>query len=127
MKFDFDNVRPIYLQLVEQLERYIVSGNLKPGDKLPSVRELAMSSKTNPNTVQKALTELENLGLIYTERTNGKYVSTDETLIQKHGEKYAKVLTEKYLDDMTKLGFTIEQAKDYTNKFGGKNERNSKM
>ncbi len=119
MKFDFDNVRPIYLQLVEQLERYIVSGNLKPGDKLPSVRELAISSKTNPNTVQKALTELENLGLIYTERTNGKYVSTDETSIQKHGEKYAKVLTEKYLDDMTKLGFTIEQAKDYLNKFGG--------
>ena len=120
MKFDFDNVRPIYLQLVEQLERYIVSGNLKPGDKLPSVRELAMSSKTNPNSVQKALTELENIGLIYTERTNGKYVSTDETSIQKHGEKYAKVLTEKYLDDMTKLGFTIEQTKNYMNKFGGK-------
>ena len=64
MKFDFDNVRPIYLQLVEQLERYIVSGNLKPGDKLPSVRELAISSKTNPNTVQKALTELDRKSVV---------------------------------------------------------------
>lgn len=118
MKFDFDNVRPIYIQLVEQLERYIISGQLKPGEKLPSVRDLALASKTNPNTVQKALNELEEAKLIRTERTNGKYVSADAKLIASYQEKYAESLSRKYLSDMMKLGITIDVAKDYLNRIG---------
>ena len=70
MNFVFDNDRPIYIQLVEQLQIYIISGKIKSGEKLPSVRELALKTKVNPNTMQKALVELEDLKLIYTERWN---------------------------------------------------------
>ena len=79
MNFIFDNDRPIYIQLVEQLKEYIVSGTFKAGEKLPSVREFAMQIKVNPNTVQKALAEIENQKLIYTERTNGKFVTENKT------------------------------------------------
>ena len=80
---DFDNNIPIYIQLVDKLKIYIISDKIKVGERLPSVRELAMQLKVNPNTVQRALGELENLKLIYTERTNGKYVTTDKNLINK--------------------------------------------
>ena len=69
MKFEFDNNIPIYIQLVEQLKIYIISGKIKPGERLPSVRDLALQTKVNPNTMQKALVELEELNLIYTENT----------------------------------------------------------
>ncbi len=105
MNFVFDNDRPIYIQLVEQLEIYIISGKIKSGGKLPSVRELALKTKVNPNTMQKALVELEDLKLIYTERTNGKYVTKDQKLLDKFKDKYAKDKTQKYIDDMKELGF----------------------
>ena len=82
--FKFDNNTPIYIQLVEQLKIDIISGQLKSGERLPSVRDLALQNKVNPNTMQKALVELEELNLIYTERTNGKYVTEDTKLIEKH-------------------------------------------
>ena len=105
MNFVFDNDRPIYIQLVEQLEIYIISGKIKSGEKLPSVRELALKTKVNPNTMQKALVELEDLKLIYTERTNGKYVTKDQRLLDKFKDKYAKEKTKKYIDEMKELGF----------------------
>ena len=83
MDYIFDNERPIYIQLVEMIRIEIVSGKFKKGQKIPSVRELALIMKVNPNTMQKALVELENEQLIYTERTNGKYVTEDEELIEK--------------------------------------------
>ncbi len=105
MNFVFDNDRPIYIQLVEQLQIYIISGKIKSGEKLPSVRELALKTKVNPNTMQKALVELEDLKLIYTERTNGKYVTKDQKLLNKFKDKYAKEKTKKYIDEMKELGF----------------------
>ena len=75
MNYIFDNERPIYIQLVELIRTDIVSGKYEKGSKLPSVRELALTMKVNPNTMQKALVELENEKLIYTERTNGKYAN----------------------------------------------------
>ena len=81
MEYIFNNDKPIYLQLLENIRIEIVSGILKPGDRLLSVRELALKMKVNPNTLQKALAELENEGLIYTERTNGKFVTNDTNLI----------------------------------------------
>ena len=118
MEFTFDNVRPIYVQLVEQLEKYIVNGKLKPGERLPSVRELALFTKVNPNTMQKALGELETIGLIYTERTNGKFVTNDAKLIKNRGEKYAHELASNYLNKMDELGYSPEEAKTYLNKLG---------
>ena len=81
MDFTFDNNIPIYIQLLDYLKIYLISGVFKAGDKLPSVRDFATIFKVNPNTMQKALTELEDMNLIYTERTNGKYVTNDAKLI----------------------------------------------
>lgn len=77
MEFNFHMDSPLYLQMADELERCIVSGELQPEQKLPSVRELAALSKTNPNTVQKALSLLEEKQLIETRRTAGKYVRAD--------------------------------------------------
>lgn len=113
MNFEFDNNIPIYIQLVEQIKNHIISGELKPGERMPSVRELAIITKVNPNTMQKALGELEDLGLIFTERTNGKFVTEDEELILKYKKEYADAVSEKYLSQMKKIGFGREEALDY--------------
>ena len=83
MDYIFDNERPIYVQLVEKIRLEIISGRLRSGERLPSVRELALITKVNPNTMQKALAELEDEGLVYTERTNGKFVTENVELIKK--------------------------------------------
>ena len=77
MKFKFDNNIPIHQQLVDQISYYIISGYLKPAEKLPSVRELSIMAEVNHNTIQKALFEVESLGLIITNRTSGKFVTED--------------------------------------------------
>ena len=82
MEFVFDNNIPIYIQLLDYLKIYLISGVFKSGEKLPSVREFATTFKVNPNTMQKALSELESMKLIYTERTNGKFVTEDKELIE---------------------------------------------
>ena len=83
MEITFDNNIPIYIQVLEYMKIYLISGVFKCGEKLPSVREFSITFKVNPNTMQKALSELEDLNLIYTERTNGKYVTNDKELIEK--------------------------------------------
>ena len=113
MNFIFDNDRPIYIQLVEQLKEYIVSGKFKAGEKLPSVREFAMQIKVNPNTVQKALAEIENQKLIYTERTNGKFVTENEELIENVKKELANQKVQKYFQDMNKLGINKQDAITY--------------
>ena len=82
MQYNFNNEYPIYLQIVEIITSEITSGTLKPGEKLLSVREYAQKFRVNPNTVVKALSILEDDKLIYTERTNGKFVTNDEELIK---------------------------------------------
>ena len=113
MVINFDNERPIYLQLVEEITKSIISGNLKPGERLLSVRDMAIMYKVNPNTMQKALTELEDNKLIYTERTNGKFVTTDEKLIKKYKDNYAKELSNNYFNNMKSIGFTKEETIKY--------------
>lgn len=105
MNFNFDNNQPIYIQLLEQLKLYIISGRLKPGERLPSVRELALISKVNPNTIQKALSQLEELNLIYTERTNGKFITTNVDSINSCRKEYAKEISLSYIENMQKLGY----------------------
>lgn len=115
----FDNNIPIYIQLVEELKKYIISGRILPGERLPSVRDFAIEVKVNPNTMQKALQELESIGLIYTERTNGKYVTTDKKLIDKYKKEYASDLSNKYFTSMESIGFTKEEVIEYLEKIGG--------
>jgi len=119
MKFEFDNNIPIYIQLVEQLKIYIISGKLKPGDRLPSVRDLALQTKVNPNTMQKALVELESLKLVYTERTNGKFVTTNQKLIDKLKYEYAYELSKKYFSNMKEIGLNKNDTLKYLEDLGG--------
>jgi len=120
IKFEFDNNIPIYIQLVEQLKKYIISGKIKPGERLPSVRELALLTKVNPNTMQKALTELEDEKLIFTERTNGKFVTNNENIIDNLKKEYAKELSNKYFSNMESIGFTKTETINYLKEIGGK-------
>ncbi len=104
MEFVFENNIPIYIQLLDYIKIYLISGVFKPGDKLPSVREFATTFKVNPNTMQKALAELESMNLIYTERTNGKFVTTDEKVIEKLKDEYAITLAKSYFQGMKRIG-----------------------
>ena len=109
MSYNFNNEIPIYLQIVEIIINDISSGKLKPGQKLPSVREYAMYFKANPNTICKALSILEDKKLIYTERTNGKYVSNDLSLINIHKEDVFNEKIISFLNDLYNMGYTKEE------------------
>ncbi len=104
MEFAFDNNIPIYIQLLEYMKIYLISGVFKCGEKIPSVRDLSSTFKVNPNTMQKALGELESMNLIYTERTNGKYVTNDKELINKLKDEYAMELAKSYFQGMKRIG-----------------------
>ncbi len=116
MKWEIDSSRPVYIQLIEQIQAGIISGQFKPGDKLPSVRDLAAAAAVNPNTMQKALSELERTELIYTNRTSGRFITSDETLIEKLKRVSANELAQDFLSRMKQLGYepeeTLEIVKD---------------
>ncbi len=119
MIFEFNNTEPIYIQIVEQIKLNIISGELKPLERLPSVRDLAFQTKVNPNTMQKALLELEECGLIFTERTNGKFVTGDTQLILKYKQDYSKIAADNFLKQMKKLGFDSSATIKYLTEFKG--------
>ena len=81
MPWELNSTEPIYTQIINRLQMDIVSGNYQPGEKLPSVREIAAEASVNPNTMQKAFAELERIGLVYTQRTNGRFITEDKDLI----------------------------------------------
>lgn len=108
MSWEFDRDRPIYAQLVEQLQRAIVSGAYAPGGRMPSVRDLAGEAGVNPNTMQKALTELEQQGLLVTQRTNGRFVTEDTERIAATRLQLAQETVTAFLQEMNELGFTTE-------------------
>lgn len=119
MDFKFDNNIPIYIQLVDQLKQYIISGVLSAGERLPSVRDLAAQSRANPNTVQKALAELEELGLIYTERTNGKFVTEDTSRIENFKKEYAALVASRFFADMERIGLSKDESIAYLQELKG--------
>ena len=122
MQFNFDNNIPIYIQLVDQIQTYILSGTLAAGERLPSVRELSMLSHANPNTVQKALAELEEMELIRTERTNGKFVTENSAHIEALRRASAEAVAKRFLADMEKIGYTENEALDCLKQMKGENQ-----
>jgi len=108
MIIEFDEKIPIYLQIMDFIKKEIVKGNLKGGDKLPSVRELAEMLKVNPNTVQKAYQELEREGITYTLRGTGSFVTEDERKIEDLKKQMAISILEKFYKDMKDIGFSDE-------------------
>jgi len=99
---------PIYRQIIDYFELEIASGRLKSGQKIDSIRSLAVQFKVNPNTVQKSLLELERAGYIYTDRTNGKFVTDDEQTIKKLNHSIIKTLSKDFVDGVRRLGFDYE-------------------
>ncbi|XCP83480.1 GntR family transcriptional regulator [Roseburia hominis] len=110
MPWELDNDRPIYLQLMDRLKADIISGRYQPGDRLPSVRELAMDAAVNPNTMQKALSELERDGLVFARRTSGRFITEDDTMLKKMKKDLARENIKTFLEAMLRLGFDKKEA-----------------
>ena len=109
MSWNLDSDRPIFVQIIEHLEYDIVSGSLSPGAKVPSVRELASEAAVNPNTMQRALSEMERQGLMRTERTSGRYVTDDESVITSLKKNLATAGTEGFIKQMKRLGLDRDE------------------
>lgn len=106
MAWEFTADRPIYLQLIEQVQLRIVSGEYPAGSKLPAVRELAADAAVNPNTMQKALGELERVGLVRTQRTSGRFITEDTEMIDEIKKKQAREQIAAFFKSMEAIGFT---------------------
>ena len=109
MKWQFSNDAPTYAQLIEQIKVGIVSGAFPPGERLPSVRDLATEAGVNPNTMQRALAELERDGLVYSQRTTGRFVTEDKTMIETAKRSLAERHVKTFLAAMLRLGFQREE------------------
>ncbi len=107
---EFSNERPIYLQIMDLIIQQILSKQLLPGEKVPAVRSLALSLETNPNTVQRALQELERETILYTQRGKGRFVTEDQTLLSRLAAKQRQEIIEDYLKKMTEIGIEPSEA-----------------
>ena len=119
MAWEMRTDRPIYIQLVERLKMRIVSGVYPPGDKIPSVRELAAEAGVNPNTMQKALGDLEREGLLHTQRTSGKTVTEDRERIIEMRDSIAVDETRTYLGKLKGLGMEAEAGVELVQRVAG--------
>lgn len=106
MSWTLDNDRPIYLQLMERIQRDIIAGVYQPGDKLPSVRDLALEAAVNPNTMQKTLSELERSGLVYSQRTSGRFITEDTEMLTQMKKELATEHIQEFFQKMEQLGFS---------------------
>lgn len=105
MAWNLNSDRPIYAQIVERIQMQIVSGVYQPGAKIPSVRELAAEAGVNPNTMQKALSELERSGLVTTIRTSGRVVTENREMIMETRNSIAKTQIQEFIQRMMELGY----------------------
>ena len=110
MAWEFDSDRPIYKQLKERILLMIVSGIYSAGMQLPTVRELAEEAAVNPNTLQKALTDLERDGLVYALRTSGRFVTEDRALIRRAKNELAQEQIDLFLEHMEAIGYTVDES-----------------
>ena len=109
MAWTLDSDRPIFLQIVERIQTNIVSGRYQPGDKLPSVRDLAAEASVNPNTMQKAFAELERTGLVYSRRTSGRFITEDTAMIEGLKQQIAEEKIHDFFEAMKHLGISKEE------------------
>lgn len=119
MAWQFDNTRPLYLQICEKLTYAIVSGRYPAGTRFPTVRELALEAAVNPNTMQKALAELEQEGILVSHRTAGRCVTEDPELIEGKRQVLAESSTDQYLARMKQLGYDRVRAEEFLRRRSG--------
>lgn len=127
MAWSFKEDRPIYTQLLEQIQARIVTGQYALGERLPSVRELAAEAGVNPNTMQRALSELERLGLVYSQRTAGRMITDDAKKIGEMKMQLAQDVIEEFLQNMKKLGYEQKEIAQLIEQYpSGKQKENEK-
>ncbi len=124
MEWKFNTETPIYLQIMEQIKTQIAAGELKAGQKIPAVRELAIEAGVNPNTMQKALSELEREGLLYSERTSGRFVSDIKERTKNMQQELAKQYMDSFTESMSKLGYEPKDAAKVYAEYVEKNSDN---
>lgn len=124
MSWELKSDRPIYSQLVEQIQLMVVSGIFPAGAKLPSVRELAADASVNPNTMQRALSQLESDGLLYTQRTSGRFVTEDVQKIMNIKNNLAVNFIHQLMNKMTQLGYDRQQTLSLLNQYMKEEEQN---
>ena len=117
MEWNFKNGIPIYSQIMDEMTMRIASGAYAPGDKLPSVRDLAMEAGVNPNTMQKAMAELERIGLVYSERTSGRFVTKEEKILEELHESLAKKYFDELSEKLRKIGMSDADIKTAVSKW----------
>lgn len=115
MAWEISSERSVYLQLVDIIRQKIMSGEYQPGQRMASVRELAADAAVNPNTMQRALAELERQGLIYTQRTSGRFVSEDKGLIAGLRLSGAKQRAKEFYCEMIQMGLSAEEVRQLLN------------
>ena len=116
MQWKLDSGAPIYSQLVDQIKLRIITGHYPPGSRIPPVRELALEAGVNPNTMQRAMQELERQGMVFSHRTSGRFVTEDESLIQDAREQLAKDHVNTFVQQMTVLGYGMEDILEHLRK-----------
>ena len=122
MQWQFSNDAPIYTQLIQQVKVGIVTGAFPPGERLPSVRDLATEAGVNPNTMQRALAELERDGLVFRQLTAGRFVTEDNTMINTAKRSLAERHVKTFLEAMLQLGFQKDEIIDLISKELGEEE-----
>lgn len=120
----FNNKTPIYIQIMDSIKKQILSGQLAAGQKMASVRDLAMEMGVNPNTAQKALSQLETESLIITNRTSGRTVTEDTKLIKSMRDDFARGEVLDFLTKMTSIGYTDPEILIYIEKIQKERENN---
>ncbi len=115
MPYNFNNQTPIFIQIIELIKTEIITGKYKSGQKIPSVREFSAQFEVNPNTAQKALLELEEYGLIVTERTSGKFVTKDKEVIERVKKQTVDSLILQFYKSMSALGIDKDRALEILN------------
>ena len=112
MAYDFNDTSPIYLQLIQVFCEKLIARQWKAGEKIPPVRELAVEYGVNPNTVQRALTQMEQEGLLYTQRTSGRYITEDEEYIRRVRDNIADDYIGEFINKMLALGLNKEESEE---------------
>ena len=127
MSWDLKSDRPIYTQLIEQIQLMIVSGVYPAGSKLPSVREMAAEAAVNPNTMQRALSQLEADGLLYSQRTSGRFVTEDVESIMQIKNGLAVEVIHEFPNKMNQLGYDTQQTFNLLNNIAKEEEEHGEQ
>ncbi|SFS66215.1 GntR family transcriptional regulator [Marininema halotolerans] len=109
MAVQYDQSSPIYLQLAEKIRRRILRHELDPGDKMPSVRDMAVQSNVNPNTVQRTYSELERMGIVESRRGQGTFITENEERLEQLRDEMRQSQIASFVEGMNEMGFTSKE------------------